>query len=400
MADRRPALSEGGAAEGRAPGVRARIAGLEASGIRAIADSAMGRKDVIPLWFGEPDLPTPRFICDAAAGALRAGHTFYAPNRGLAELVAAIAGYETRVHGREVGEDRVVVTCAGMNALMMVAELLVDPDDEVLCVTPVWPNFLRCVEIMGGRVPQVPIEPRDGRWRLDLDRLFDAVGPATRAIYLSSPNNPTGWMAERDDLQAILDFCRREGIWVVADEVYARIVYDRDAAPSFLDIAEPEDAVIVVNSFSKSWAMTGWRLGWAVAPPAAAALLENLNEFNVAAPPTPAQHAGVVAVRDGEGFVREMRERYAAARDIVVEELGRMERVRLIRPEAAFYAFFGVEGMESPSATAREILMRTSVGLAPGDAFGAGGDGHLRLCYAKTPDLLREALARLAPVLG
>lgn len=398
MADRRPALRE--AARAREPRVRERIAGLEGSGIRAIADSAMGRKDVIPLWFGEPDLPTPRFICDAAAEALRAGRTFYTPNRGVPELVAAIAAYETRLHGRPVAEDRVVVTCAGMNALMMVAELLVDPDDEVLCVTPVWPNFLRCVEIMGGRVPQVPIEPRDGRWRLDLDRLFDAVGPKTRAIYLSSPNNPTGWMAERDGLEAILAFCRREGLWIVADEVYARIVYDRDAAPSFLDIAEPGDAVIVANSFSKSWAMTGWRLGWVVAPPHAADLIERLNEYNVASPASAAQHAGIVAIRDGEAFVRETRARYGAARDAVVEGLGAMGRVRLVPPEAAFYAFFGVEGMESPSATAREILMRANIGLAPGDAFGAGGDGYLRICYAKTPDLLREALGRLASVLG
>ncbi len=395
MADRRAAVAPPAAAAR----IRTRIAHLEESGIRAIADAAMGRDDVIPLWFGESDRPTPDFICEAAAAALRAGDTFYTPNRGKPELVRALAAYENRLHARTVSEDRIVVTCAGMNALMIAAELLVDPGDEVLCVTPVWPNFLRCVDIMGGRPVAVPLKPQARRWHLDLDQLFDAATARTRAIYLSTPGNPTGWMAEPGDLAALLAFARRRGLWVISDEVYARVVYDRDVAPSFLDLADADDPVIVVNSFSKAWSMTGWRLGWVVAPAPVAARIEQLNEFNVASPAAAAQAAGITALRDGEAHVRDMRAALGRARDTVIAALGAVERIRLIRPDAAFYAFFGVEGMASSSQTARDLIDRAGVGLAPGDAFGAGGEGYLRICYAKSAALLDRALDRLGTAL-
>ncbi len=395
MANRRLAVRE----VAGPPTVRRRITTLKTSGIRAIADAAMGRDDVIPLWFGEPDRPTPSFICDAASRALRAGDTFYAPNRGKPELVTAIAEYESRLHARPVTEDRVVVTCAGMNALMIAAELLVDPGDEVLCVTPVWPNFLRCVEIMGGRAIEIPLAPRAGRWHLDLDRLFDSVSAKTRAIYLSTPGNPTGWMAERETLDAILAFCRQRRLWIVSDEVYARVVYDRDVAPSFLDLAEADDGVIVVNSFSKSWSMTGWRLGWVVAPSSVASVFEQLNEFNIAGPAAATQTAGITAIREGEPYVLEMRAALGRARATVMSALSKMDRVDLIRPDAAFYAFFGVAGMESPLAMARSLIEQAGVGLAPGDAFGAGGENYLRICYAKSPEVLETALDRLATAL-
>lgn len=395
MADRRPAVRE----VPGPPAIRRRIAEIKESGIRVIANATMGREDVIPLWFGESDQPTPGFICDAAAAALRAGDTFYAPNRGKPELVTTIAEYENRLYAKPIAEDRIVVTCAGMNALMISAELIVDPGDEVICVTPVWPNFLGCVEIMDGHPVEVSLVPKDGRWHLDLDRLFGAVTARTRAIYLSTPNNPTGWMAERDTLEAILEFCRQHGLWVVADEVYARVVYDRDVAPSFLDLAEPDDAVIVVNSFSKSWSMTGWRLGWVVAPADAATMIERLNEFNVASPAAAAQTAGITAIREGESHVLELRAGLARARDTVMDALGAIDRIELIRPDAAFYAFFGVDGMTSSTAMAWSLVEQAGVGLAPGDAFGVGGDDYLRICYAKSPDLLETALERLATAL-
>ncbi len=397
MADGRAALRPTPVAGAAA--IRPRIARLEESGIRAIADAAMARKDVLPLWFGESDRPTPEFICEAAATALRAGDTFYTPNRGKPELVSVIAAYESGLHARPVTEDRIVVTCAGMNALMITAELLVDPGDEVLCVTPVWPNFLRCVDIMGGRPVEVPLAPRAGRWHLDLDRLADAATARTRALYLSTPGNPTGWMADPETLGAVLAFARQHGLWVISDEVYARVVYDRNVAPSFLDLAEPEDSVIVVNSFSKAWSMTGWRLGWVIAPTPVAARIEQLNEFNVASPAAAAQAAGITALRDGEPHVRDLRIALGRARETVMAALGAVERIRLIRPDAAFYAFFGVEGMTSSSAMARTLVEQAGVGLAPGDAFGAGGADYLRICYAKSPALLATALARLGAAL-
>ena len=385
--------------------IRREVAELQPSGIRAIAHAGMGQDGVIPLWFGEPDLPTPAFIVAASDAALSAGHTFYSHNRGVPELRETLADYTSRLYRKAIGIERITVTAAGMNALMQVAELLVDPGDNIVIATPLWPNFFRCIEIMGGEARQVPMtiagDPRiqPGSWRLDLDRLFDACDARTRAITINSPNNPTGWMMDSETQAAVLDFCRDRGLWLIADEVYARIVYDRPVAPSFLDHASDDDLVLVVNSFSKSWAMSGWRLGWITHPPALGEAFEKLSEYNVASPGTGTQYAGVVAVRDGEPFVAEMVERYRIARDMVQQRLGAMRRVRLSRPEAAFYGFFAVDGIDDSMAFAMQVLAETKVGLAPGIAFGAGGETYLRICYAKTAALLGEALDRLEPLL-
>ena len=379
--------------------VRRRVAALAGSPIRDIAHEGMGVEGTIPLWFGEPDRPTPEFIVVASDKALRAGETFYSHNSGVPALREAIAGYTSRLYGRAVAPGRVTVSAAGMNALMMVAELLFDPGDNMVGVTPIWPNFFRCVEIMGAHVREVPLAPGNDGWRLDLDRLLDSCDAHTRAICVNSPSNPTGWVMEADAQAALLDFCRARGLWLIADEVYARIVYDRPAAPSFLEIAEPDDPLLVVNSFSKTWAMTGWRLGWIVAPPALEGTLAKLTEFNVASPSTSAQHAGVAAIRDGEPFVADMVARYRAARGTALERLGAMRRVHMPPPRGAFYAFFGVDGVTDSRAFARKALREARVGLAPGMAFGAGGEGFLRICFAKSPALLDEAFDRLAPLL-
>lgn len=379
--------------------VRAAIAALEHSAIREIAHAGMGDPDVIPLWFGEPDMPTPDFIIDASDRALRAGETFYSHNRGVPELRDALAEYSTRLYKRPIGSDRITVTAAGMNALMMVAELLIDAGDNIVAATPMWPNFFRCIGIMGGTVHQVPLETDGETWRLDLDRLFDACDERTRAICINSPSNPTGWMMDTEAQAAVLDFCRKRGIWLIGDEVYARLVYDRPVAPSFLEIADPDDLLLVANSFSKSWAMTGWRLGWITAPPAVGQMLENLNEYNVASPGTATQIAGVTAVKEGEPFIADMVDRYRIARDIVQQRLGAMRKVHLTRPEAAFYAFFKVDGVTDSRAFAKQVLAETKVGLAPGIAFGAGGEDYMRICYAKSPETLGAAFDRLEPLL-
>ena len=379
--------------------VRPRIEALAESPIREIAREGAKTPGTIGLWFGEPDLPTPEFIIAASDRALRAGHTFYTPNAGLPELRRTIADYTSRLYGRAVATDGVTVTAAGMNALMMVAEALIDPGDNLVSVAPMWPNFFRCVEIMGGEARETALTAGGDGWRLDLDRLFDSCDERTRAICVNSPSNPTGWVMEEEEQRAVLEFCRARGLWLISDEVYARIVHDRPVAPSFLTIADADDPVLVVNSFSKTWAMTGWRLGWLVAPPALGPVLEKLTEFNVASPAAHSQHAGVAAIRDGEPFVADMTARYRAARDVVQQRLGAMRRVRLAPMRGAFYAFFAVDGVEDSRAFAQQVLRETGVGLAPGMAFGACGEGHMRLCYAKSPALLGEALDRLAPLL-
>ncbi|MBT7747875.1 MAG: pyridoxal phosphate-dependent aminotransferase [Alphaproteobacteria bacterium] len=380
--------------------VRDAIHNLQASKIRAISREGMNRDDVLPLWFGEPNFPTPKFICDAAAEALAAGHTFYTENRGIPPLRSTLSGYMSNLYGVDVAEDRITTTVAAMNGIMLVMEAIVDPGDNVVIVAPLWPNCRETVAIMGGEPRAVDLVEVDGKWQLDLERLFAACDERTRAIFVNSPGNPTGWVMSVEQQQAVLEFCRKKRIWLLADEVYARLIFDRPYAPSFIEIAEPEDPVIAFNSFSKSWAMTGWRLGWLTAPPSMGEVFEKLNEYNISGPTTFVQHAAIVAIRDGEDFVKQTVEGYRQGRDLVYQRLSGMDRVHLPFPEAAFYAFFRVDGVEDSLELARKILNETGVGLAPGAAFGQSGEGYLRLCFAATPDIFSSAMDRLEPILS
>ena len=382
-------------------GIRPGIESLEGSLIRHVSDAHMGRDDLIPLWFGEPDLPTPDFIKAAANQALADDHVFYTQNRGIPPLLEVISEYATRLHDRPIGIDRLTITGSGMNAIMLSSQLLVDAGDNVLVVGPVWPNCRETVHVMGGEARVVAMTPdADGRWRLDLDELMDACDDRTVGIFVNSPGNPTGWMMEADEQRDLLERCRARGLYIIADEVYVRLAFDRERAPSFLDVAEPDDRLIVINSFSKSWSMTGWRLGWLTHPAALGDAFAKLNEYNLAAPTTFVQHAGITAVREGEDFVIEMVERYRRNRDLVFQRLAAMPRVRLSRPEAAFYAFFSVDGVDDSVGLAHKLIEDTGVGLAPGRAFGPAGEGWLRLCFAAEADTLSRALDRLEPALS
>lgn len=380
--------------------IRPGIAALRGSRIREVANAGMGRPGIIPMWFGESDLPTPDFIREAAAEALRRGETFYTPNAGVPALREAIVRYMTRLYGRPIDIDRITVSASGMNAIMIALQALVDAGDNVVLVGPMWPNAADCVRVLGGEARFAILDPGNQGWRLDLDRLEQLVDTRTRAIFVNSPGNPTGWMMEAAEQQRLLDFARARGIWIVADEVYARIVYDRDVAPSFVSLAAPDDPVIVINSFSKAWCMTGWRLGWFTAPAALADTLQKLTEFNIAGPTSFAQWGGVAALDQGEEFIAAQRARLAQSRAIVVERLAKFRRVRFTPPAAAFYAFFAVEGLTDSVAACKRILEETGVGLAPGSAFGEAGEGHIRMCYAISPERVAEALDRLEPVLG
>jgi aspartate/methionine/tyrosine aminotransferase len=352
------------------------------------------------LWYGEGDLPTPAFVGAAATAALQAGHTFYTYKAGLPELRGTIADYLSGLYCRPVGAERILVSSSGMTALMLTAQALIDEGDNLVIVAPVWPNIAAAVTVMGGEPRLVSLDRQPGGgWHLDLERLFAACDSRTRGIFVNSPSNPTGWILSAEEIAALLDFARRRGLWLVADEVYARIVYGYRAAPSFLDQAEPEDRLIVVNSFSKNWAMTGWRLGWLTAPADLLPQLEKLVEFNTSGSPTFLQHAGIVAIRDGEEFVESFVARCRAARDVAIDGLTACRRVEVARPEGAFYAFFRVDGMMDSLAFAKEALRRTKVGLAPGSAFGPMGEGFIRLCFARDPRQVGEAIERLRPLL-
>jgi aspartate aminotransferase len=384
--------------------LRPAIEQLEDSQIVDVWRMGFSVPDVIGLWVGEGDLPTTKFICDAAAEALAQGKTFYTYKRGIPELREALIDYHRRLYGVELQEERIAVTSSGMNAMMLIAQSLIGAGDNMVCVTPVWPNIFRAVEIMGGEARQVAMTGRSDGWHLDLDRLFAACDGRTRAVYVASPGNPTGWIMPEDQRRALLDFCRARGIALIADEVYNRLVYDRAVAPSFLEIAAPEDPVFVVNSFSKTWAMTGWRMGWMVMPRSVVAPIERLIEFNTSGGQPFLQAACVKAVTQGEDWVKWMVSRCREGRDLVLGRLAGMNRVRVVPADASFYLMLQVAelGTEADSAVnfCKRLVVEGRVGLAPGTAFGAGGEGYLRLCYAQSTERLGQAMDRFEAFLG
>jgi aspartate aminotransferase len=380
--------------------VRDAIRDLSASRIAEISALGFGDPEVIPLWYGEGDLPTPDFIGAAATAAINAGHTFYTYKAGLPELRAAIAEYQSGLYARPVSAQRVVVSSSGMTALMLAAQALIDQGDNLVIVAPVWPNIAAAVSIMGGEPRLAALDPLPGGgWRLDPERLFAACDARTRGIFVNSPSNPTGWVISAAEIAELLAFARERGLWLIADEVYGRITYGNRPAPSFLDQAEPDDRLIVINSFSKNWAMTGWRLGWMTIPADLLPQIEKLVEFNTSGSPTFLQHAAIAAIRDGEPFLAQFIARCRASRDVAIDALQSYRRVAVARPEGAFYAFLRVGGVTDSLAFAKEVLFTTKVGLAPGSAFGPMGEGYLRLCFARDPALVAAAVERLRPLL-
>ena len=288
---------------------RPAIQSLGESLIREVANTGMGRADVLPFWFGESDQPTPQFIRDAAAQSLGSGETFYSQNLGRPYLREAIAQYLSDLHGREVSAQRIGAVASGDAGLMLTCQMLLSPGDRVVAVTPLWPNLLEMPRILGAQVERVPLAVRGGRWTLALDRLLDALTPGTRMLLLNSPNNPTGWTIDEESLVAILAHCRRHGIWILSDDVYERLVYDPQlaSAPSFLRHYAPGDRIISVNSCSKAWCMTGWRAGWMVVPEALEADLGKVIEYNFSCIFEPVQRAATVALQQGEAHVAQLR---------------------------------------------------------------------------------------------
>jgi aspartate/methionine/tyrosine aminotransferase len=370
------------------------------SGIVEVFNYGRTRKGLIPLWAGEGDLPTPSFISDAAAKSLRDGETFYTYQRGLPELRAALARYHERVYGRPFSPERFFVTGSGMQAIQIAVRIAAAAGEEVVVPTPTWPNITAAIGIAGAVPVPVPMRFGNAGWTLDLDRLFDAVGGRTRAIFLNSPSNPSGWTATRDELAAILAFARERGLWIVADEVYHRFFYAGVRSPSFYDLADAEDRVLFVNTFSKNWAMTGWRIGWLAAPAAVGQTIENLVQYSTSGVAAFMQRAGVVALDEGEDFVRLQVERARQSRDIVCSGLAATGRVRFAEPEGAFYLFFAVDGESDTRRLGLRLVDEANIGVAPGDAFGEAGKGFLRLCFARSPGQIAEATRRLVAWLG
>lgn len=381
-------------------GVRPSIAQMPENGIVEVAKLGWDRPDLIPLWFGEGDLPSPAVADEATIASLKNGETRYVHTRGVPPVRQAIADYLTKLYGRPFGEDRVTLTAGGMQAIMVAMQALIEPGDEVVIIHPLWPNAVSALQVMGGVPVSYALSLQSGGWRLDMAALMAACSDKTRAIYVNSPNNPTGWVMGIDEMTTLLEFARKRGIWILSDEVYGRITFDGKRAPSFLDIAEPEDRVMVFNTHSKNWAMTGWRLGWLTAPPSLAPVCENLMQYSSTRVATFLQAGAAAALTHGEGQVAKVIELCRQGELIVSEALNALPKVRYAPPSGAFYAFFAVEGEPNSRALALRLIEEAGVGLAPGSAFGLGGEGYLRLCFACSTERLREAMARLSRVLA
>lgn len=353
------------------------------------------RDGLIPLWAGEGDTPTPRFICDAATRSLAAGETFYTWQRGLPDLRDALARYHGRVYGRDIEAERFFVTGSGMQAIQIAIDLVARSGDEAVQVAPAWPNFAAACGIAGIGVRDVALRLGNDGWRLDLDELFDACTDKTRAVFLNSPSNPTGWTMTDEEIAAVLAFARARGLWIVADEIYAKFFYAADRAPSFHDHAEPDDRILYVNTFSKNWAMTGWRIGWLCAPSALGQTIENLVQYSTSGVAAFMQRAALAALDQGDDFVAHMVTRARTGRDLVCSGLAETGRVRFAAPDGAFYLFFAIEGESDTDRLGLRLVDEAGLGLAPGRAFGASGAGYMRLCFLRSQAQLAEAVDRL-----
>jgi aspartate/methionine/tyrosine aminotransferase len=367
------------------------------SRVREVAEMAMRMDGVYKLYFGESNLPTPAFIKRAAQQALAEGYTYYTENAGLLSLRQALARYCSGLHGVELDPGaEIAVTASGVQALSVCLRCLVNPGDEALVLTPVWPNGSAILQMSHAVVKEIPQPLCSGDYSIDFDALQAAVTSRTRVLLYTSPSNPLGWVATEADQERLLEFARGHNLWLVADEVYERLYYgDAPAAPSILRKCTRDDAVAVIQSFSKAWCMTGWRLGWLAGRRDLIARASQLNEFMVSCPVAFVQKAGETALAEGEPSLREMSARLRENRDLCLAALGSMPGVTVPVPEGAFYVFPRVERVRDSFAFCKRLLLETKVGLAPGVAFGAGGEGSLRLCYASDQDTLREALARL-----
>jgi len=365
------------------------------SGIVEVVNYARGREGLLPLWVGEGDLPTPDFISKAAMDALAAGETFYTWQRGIPELRQALSDYYSRHFGIRLPVEHFYVAGSGMQAIQISVQALTSPGDEMIYLTPAWPNIAAALEIAGARSVGVQLQFEGGKWAVDLVRIEAAITPKTRGLFINTPSNPTGWTATRKDLGDLLALARKHDLWIMADEIYALYYFPGGRAPSFLDVMAPDDKIIFVNSFSKNWSMTGWRVGWIVAPPEMGQVLENLIQYSTSGVAQFMQKGAVAALNEGDDFVHANIAKAARSRDILCDALVATNRVETLKPDGALYAFLKIDGVTDSRRAALDIVDKTGVGLAPGTAFGPGGELFLRACFLRDPAQVAVAAERL-----
>ena len=375
--------------------IRPEAANAADSGIVDVFNYGRDRGGLIPLWVGEGDQPTPDFIAAEARRSLELGETFYTHQRGLPPLREAIAAYMGRVYRKTFKAENFFVTGSGMHALQIAVRLVAGAGDEVLVPTPAWPNFEGALGLSGAHPVCVPMRFGNQGWTLDIDALSAAITPRTRAIMINSPGNPTGWTASESELKAILALARAHGIWIISDEIYGRFVYEGEHAPSFQHLVEDDDRILFIQSMSKNWAMTGWRAGWIQAPARLGQIIENLIQYSLSGVPVFTQRASILALNEGDAFIASQIETSRKNRDFLCGALAKTGRVRFTPPLGAFYLFFSIDGVTDSRSAAFRLVDEANIGLAPGTAFGPGGEDFFRLCFARKSAHIEEAARRL-----
>ena len=366
------------------------------SGIVAVMNHGRLREGLIPLWAGEGDLPTPEFITRAAMEALAAGETFYTWQRGIPELREALARYHKRHFDRDFAAEEFLVTGSGMQSIQLAIDAVAGAGDEVVYLSPAWPNLAAAAGVAGVTPVPVHLDWSDNGWACDVDKVAAAITPRTKALFVNTPSNPTGWTADIDTLKALLSLAREKGLWIIADEIYSLFYYGGRRAPSFMDVMEPEDRILFVNSFSKNWAMTGWRVGWLKVHPDLQDVFENLIQYSTSGVAQFMQRGAVAALDQGDAFIASQVERAHKARDIVCKILGDTGRARFSVPAGAFYLYFSIDGITDVRQAAFDIVDQANVGLAPGTAFEKDGAGFFRICFHRRLDQVEESANRLA----
>lgn len=359
------------------------------------------KPDIISLGQGEGSAPTADFILKATFEAMKQGKTFYGPVLGQPALRAALSDYYKRIFNVNIPQNRVFVTGSGTTAMHLALTSILNKGDEVIAVTPIWKNLLGAIELTQAKTVQVSLDyDEEQAWTLDLEKIFDAYTSKTKAILIVTPSNPTGWVMKTDEMRTVLDFARQKGIWVISDEVYNRSLYNATRSPSFLDIAVEDDFLMTVNSFSKSWAMTGWRLGWLTGPAFAESVIRDIALYDNMGAPTFTQYGAIAALEQGEAFIQEQHKTWSQNLDFLTARFENNPKIQSYRPEATFYSFFRVKDENDSLAFAKKLIDEGNLSLAPGCAFGKTTKDWMRLCFAVSPDKLEKAIDRLEKVVG
>jgi aspartate/methionine/tyrosine aminotransferase len=389
--------------------LRPEASNSQLSGIGEVRLYGRGKEGIIPLWVGEGDLSTPEFINNAVRDSLAKGETFYNYSGGEPALKEALARYASKLYGRALKANRFYVTGSGMQALQVCFSMVAGVGDEVIVPTPAWPNAAGAIQVRGAKTVMVPMPFGNNAYTLDMERLEAAVTPRTTCLFINTPANPTGTVATLEELKAILALARKHNLWIIADEIYSRFYWRGDVqkrndapvrAPSFQDIREEGDKIMFVNTFSKNWAMTGYRMGWIEADPSLGGIIENFIQVSTSGSPLFLQRACITALDEGESFIQHQIEKAKASRAVMSKILKATGRVRMVEPDGAFYLFFKVDGVSDSRKLAFKFIDEAKVGLAPGTAFGTGGDEFLRACYLRDTAQVEEAANRLAEVIG